>query len=219
MNEPTKNTANRIELKERIVAKAEAAFSAHGIKTVTMDEIATSLGISKRTLYEIFADKESLLQECILRDQATATAYTRQLAQQADNVLEILLGIFMRSIERYHTVNRRFFDDIKKYPKAFQLIVRQRQQHSDEALRFFHQGVEQGIFRSDINFDIVNQLVEEQLNFLMDSDICKTYTFLEVYESIMFTWLRGISTPKGAQLLEDFIHSYRHKTHINLNEE
>ena len=44
---------------------------------------------------------------------------------------------------------------------------------------------------------------------LMNTDICKEYSFLEVYESIMFTFLRGISTEKGAKVLEDFISEYR----------
>ena len=43
----------------------------------------------------------------------------------------------------------------------------------------------------------------------MESDLCKTYPFLDVYESIMFTFLRGISTPKGAIALDEFIREYR----------
>ena len=52
-------------------------------------------------------------------------------------------------------------------------------------------------------------LVRDQLDLLMNSDICNEYSFLEVYESIMFTFLRGISTEKGARVLEDFICEYR----------
>ena len=61
----------------------------------------------------------------------------------------------------------------------------------------------------DVNFAIINLLVRDQLDLLMNSDICNEYSFLEVYESIMFTFLRGISTEKGARVLEDFICEYR----------
>ena len=58
MSEYTKHLVPRPELRERIIDIAVEAFSAHGIKSITMDDIATSLGISKRTLYEVFSDKE-----------------------------------------------------------------------------------------------------------------------------------------------------------------
>lgn len=76
-------------------------------------------------------------------------------------------------------------------------------------VNFFKEGVKQGIFRDDINFAIVNLLVHEQLDLLINSNICEKYSFLDVYESIMFTYLRGISTEKGAQELENFIREYR----------
>ena len=69
MSEYTKHLVPRPELRERIIDTAVEAFSAHGIKSITMDDIATSLGISKRTLYEVFSDKETLLEECITEGQ------------------------------------------------------------------------------------------------------------------------------------------------------
>ena len=72
-------------------------------------------------------------------------------------------------------------------------------------------GVEQGIFRDDINFVIMNRLLREQLNTLIKSDICERYPFLDVYEAIIVTTLRGISTSKGAEVLDNFITEYRKK--------
>lgn len=67
---------------------------------------------------------------------------------------------------------------------------------SEKTMSFFKAGVEQGIFRSDVNFGIVNMLVKEQFDVLLNTDICNEYPFIEVYESIMFTYIRGISTEK-----------------------
>ena len=211
MGEHTKHPAFRPELRERIIDTAVESFSTHGIKSITMDDIANSLGISKRTLYEVFSDKESLLEECILQEQKEGDDFLREVLAASANVLEVILKCYQYSIERFHATNKKFFEDIKKYPKAYELLRSRRDQNSEETMQFFKDGVKQGIFRDDVNFAIVNLLVKEQIDLLMNTDICKEYSFLEVYESIMFTYLRGISTEKGARELETFIKEYRKK--------
>lgn len=209
MGEHTRHSASRAELRERIILAAVELFTTNGIKSITMDEIATSLGISKRTLYEVFPDKETLLEECVLKSQEEGDRFVQEVKETSGNVLEVLLRCYQRSIEKFHATNKRFFEDIKKYPKAYQLLKNDRNRSSEDTVSFFKEGVEQGIFRDDVNFAIVNQLVRGQLDLLMNSDICNEYSFLEVYESIMFTFLRGISTEQGARVLEDFICEYR----------
>lgn len=203
------NIITRLELRNKIIETADKAFSENGIKVVTMDDIATSLSISKRTLYETFADKETLLRECVLKRQEEMVVFLCETMRNAKNVLEVILLCYLKSIERFHNTNKQFFEDIKKYPRVHELLKGYRQKDVDGTVAFFKQGVAQGIFREDVNFEIVNLLVHEQLDLLMNSDLCKKYSFIEVYESIMFTYLRGISTIEGAKMLEDFIHDYR----------
>ena len=205
----------RLALRERIVDVAVKSFSIHGIKSITMDDIAASLGISKRTLYEVFPDKETLLEECILKEQQEADVFIQKVLKTSSNVLEVLLKCYLRSIEKFHATNKRFFEDIKKYPRAYELMKRDNNRSSEDTIHFFKEGVTQGIFRDDVNFAIINLLVREQLDLLMNTDLCDRYSFLEVYESIMFTFLRGISTEKGASELEIFIREYRTKHILN----
>lgn len=197
--------SSRSSLRERIINTALQMFSRRGIRGITMDDIAASLGISKRTLYEVFADKESLLEACIRKRHHENETYALAVQASARNVLEVLLKCYQRSVEMYHATNRRFFEDIKKYPKVYQLMLNRQNRDSEAFIRFFREGVEQGIFRSDINFGIMDLLLREQLDMLMDTDICERYPFPEVYESIVFTYIRGISTEKGARELDDFI--------------
>ena len=205
MGEHTKHSTSRVELRERIILAAVELFTTNGIKSITMDEIAASLGISKRTLYEVFPDKETLLEECILKSQKDGDIFVKGVIETSSNVLEVLLRCYQWSIERFHATNKKFFEDIK----AYQLMKNNRNRSSEDTVNFFKEGVKQGIFRDDVNFAIINLLVRDQLDLLMNSDICNEYSFLEVYESIMFTFLRGISTEKGARVLEDFICEYR----------
>lgn len=209
MSDNTRRSASRAELKKRIVETAMQAFKAHGIKSITMDDIALSLGISKRTLYEVFANKEMLLEACILKDRDDMDAFVREMLETSDHVLDVLLKLYLRSIERFHSTHKSFFEDLKKYPKVYELFKNDKHHDSAETISFFEEGVKQGIFRADINFAIVNLLVYEQIELLLNSNICEKYSFLEVYESIMFTYLRGISTEKGAHELEKFICEYR----------
>lgn len=209
MSDNTRRSTSRVELKERIIERAMQAFKAHGIKCITMDDIAASMGISKRTLYEVFANKEMLLEECIRKEREDTNEYIRTILGTSAHVLEVLLKLYLRSIEKFHNTHKSFFEDIKKYPKAYELLKNDKNRDSVEAVNFFKEGVKQGIFRDDINFAIVNLLVHEQLDLLINSNICEKYSFLDVYESIMFTYLRGISTEKGARELENFIREYR----------
>ena len=209
MSTNAKEISNRVELRDRIIVKATEAFTLHGIKSITMDDIATSLGISKRTLYEVFEDKETLLREVILKNQEDKNEFLENLLAESTNVLEVILVCFQKSIEMFHQTNKRFFEDLKKYPHVFNMVKKNRDNDSESTIAFFKSGVEQGIFRDDVNFAIVNLLVREQFDLLMNTDICKEYPFLEVYESIMFTFLRGIATERGARVLEEFIQEYR----------
>lgn len=218
MTEHGKDASQRAELRERIVVAAMEAFRSKGIKSITMDDIAAALGISKRTLYEVFSDKESLLKECILKAQGDRDKYLQQVYEESHNVLEVILAVFQKSIEMFHQTNKRFFEDIKKYPRVYEMMRARQDSDSEKTMSFFKAGVDQGIFRSDVNFAIVNMLVREQFDVLLNTDICNEYPFIEVYESIMFTYIRGISTEKGAKVLEDFIQEYR-KNRIEEKEE
>ena len=199
----------RTELKQRVIQVALNEFRVQGIKAVRMDDLASQIGISKRTLYEMFKDKEELLMDCLLYSNQREKERVNDIRSKSKNVLEVILGVFLYSIEMLHETNKLFFEDIKKYPAAYKLVQEVRNIDSKEKMAFFRQGVEQGIFRSDINYPIVNELVKQQFNLLVNTDFFSHHPFLDVYESIMFTYLRGISTVEGARMLEMFIKEYR----------
>ena len=199
----------RTELKQRVIQVALNEFRVQGVKAVRMDDLASQIGISKRTLYEMFKDKEELLIDCLLYSNQREKERVNDIRSKSKNVLEVILGVFLYSIEMLHETNKLFFEDIKKYPAAYKLVQEVRNSDSKEKMAFFRQGVEQGIFRSDINYPIVDELVKQQFNLLVNTDFFSHHPFLDVYESIMFTYLRGISTVEGARMLEMFIKEYR----------
>ena len=150
MAESAKHTASRSKLRVKIIDAAIGLFEKNGIKSVTMDDIASSFGISKRTLYEMFADKETLLMECVRRGQEEMDNYLKEVRENSDNVLEVLLKGYQRNIEKFHATNKRFFEDIKRYPRAYNLIKNGDSRSAKDTVSFFRQGVKQGYFRDDI---------------------------------------------------------------------
>jgi len=209
MKDNAREVSHREDLREKVIQEAMEAFRIHGIKSIRMDDIANQLKMSKRTLYEIFEDKETLLKECILYHQQQSQKNLEEVVSESRNVLEVILKCYKGSIEMYHRTNKKFIEEIKKYPKVYELIINSREQDNTMVVNFLKRGVDQGIFRNDINFAIIHVLLREQMDMLVNSNVSKQFSFLEVYEAIIFTYLRGIATHKGAEELDDFIKEYR----------
>lgn len=195
-----------MDLKERIIQTALVSFAKYGVKSITMDEIASNLGISKRTLYETFKDKEAILMECYMYKKKLRNDYAIEVMKESDNVLDVILKVQKRQLEDMLTINQRFFEDLfKYYPRVEQTIREDQQKHQKEATLFFKKGVGQGIFRKDVDFDIISMLITEQINWLMHSQVKEQFPFVKVFRAILYTYMRGISTPKGQEILEEFI--------------
>ena len=110
----------------------------------------------------------------------------------------------------------KFFQDVRLYPRAYALIGKRNKQDFEDAVNFFKQGVDQGIFRVDINFEIFIVILHKQIDTLLNGEVSKNFSFFDVYEFIMFTFLRGVSTRKGQDIIEDFIENFKKNIGGNL---
>lgn len=196
---------DKMVVKEHVVLAAAKAFAEKGVRTVTMDDIAAGLSISKRTLYELVHDKEDLLLDVMKLHREEVQEFMTEVASKADNVLEVLLKFYQRSAQDFQNTNRKFFEDIEKYPKVRKYIEESRSEKLDAAMEFYQKGVEQGIFRKDVNYNIVRAMVCGQMDILIHSDLCKSYSLAEIYETVVIMHMRGISTEKGLKIVDDFL--------------
>ncbi|MCF8358930.1 MAG: TetR/AcrR family transcriptional regulator [Prolixibacteraceae bacterium] len=194
-----------MELREKIIEGAGKLFLKHGVRQVTMDAIAHSLGISKRTIYENFKDKEELLstflKESIIEHKKTVF----EIMARSENVIDALFhfGKFNQEIEK--NVNPCFVNDIKKYhPKVFQKVI-----DSDEIRNYeisfmiIKRGVDEGIFLNDLNIDIVNLFLHHIMEFFSKVE-GKNFSNSEILKSVHLPYLKGICTTKGLQLIEAY---------------
>jgi AraC-like DNA-binding protein len=200
-----KKRIDKQQLKEKVAQVAAVAFMHKGIKNVKMDDVAAELGISKRTLYELFSDKEELLLDVVKLHRKEMKNYMISVAEKAENVLEIIMSFYIRTTEDFQTTNILFFEEIKKYPQVTKFLEEGRKENAVSAVAFYKKGVEQGIFREDVNYEIVQEMIHGQMDMLIHNDIRKTYSMVEIFKTVVFMHLRGITTEKGLSIVDEFL--------------
>jgi TetR/AcrR family transcriptional regulator, cholesterol catabolism regulator len=196
-----------LEVKERIIVEAGQLFAKYGIRSMTMDALAEEMGISKRTIYERFKDKDTLLYEVITYYKQQTTEEAHRLIDQSDNVIEALFRIIKISVSQVEQMNPLFFHDFRKYHTRIYKQLSQPGDIRDFSItqNLLDTGIKQKVFRSDINIDIVNRALHELFElFGPESSLIQAgYRHKQMFDYIIIPYFRGISTEKGLKLLED----------------
>lgn len=202
-------------MKERILQEAFKLFGLYGIKGVTMDDIARHLGMSKRTIYENFRDKNQLIEESLAEQLKKSIHEFDLLLDNSENILE---GILMHMNKQRESENRcrlRMSLDIQRYyptiyKKHLETIGNLNNIRLQEVII---KGIEQKVFREDIDPKIVAFLfseqagcvfAEQQEKLMLNNTLLQELNIFEVFESLFINFLRGISTLKGIEIIEKF---------------
>jgi AcrR family transcriptional regulator len=194
-----------MDLKDRIVQQASLLFFNKGVKSMTMSDIANELGISKRTLYEVFRDKEELLESCISAHLSKADKEIKALADNSEDVIDTMMRMYARHLNEMQSVNKSVLHDLKKYYSHIYKRIESRQKEGIyRLLPLLNKGVKQGLIRTDVNFEIILWLVKSQFKALMDDDYFPTdkYSTNEFVQTIMLNFIRGIATPSGNEKVD-----------------
>lgn len=196
---------NKEEVRRRVIEVASSAFTKRGIRSVHMDDLALQLSVSKRTLYELLGDKEQLLLEVLRLHWQETNNYMSKIISGTENVLEIIFAFYKRKLSELGKINPQFFRDLRKYPSILDALHEEQRKNDTVAFNYFQKGVEQGIFRADINFGIISQAMSMQLDLIIYSDITKNYPLAQIYSEVTILHMRGITTQKGQQMVDDFL--------------
>ncbi len=193
--------AYRTSLKEKILDAAIKAFCMHGIRAVKMDDIASSLSISKRTLYEIYGDKESLLFSCIKNLHHKKQEFLRDFSQN-HNTMEVVLEVYRLKVKELESVNYAFYQDIKLYPEILKYIEQARVNSRDLFLSFMQRGVKEGYFRKGVNYELIGKLFDAIGEYVTKEEVYIHYPHEELLNNLMLVPFRGFCTPKGIKMLD-----------------
>jgi len=194
-----------LEVKDRILVESGLLFAKYGIKSMTMDSLAEELGISKRTIYERFKDKDTLLREVILYYKYQTQVQAHELIDQSDNAIEALFRIIKMTIAQMSRMSPAFFHDFRKYHRKVFKEFAEPGEIRDFSItqKLLETGIEQGVFRNDVDIDIVNQTLHTLFDlFGHDSQMVDDgYDRKTMFDHIIIPFFRGISTKKGRKLL------------------
>ncbi len=189
-----------MNIKQRIIETSAKLFTKHGVRTITMNDIAAETGVSKKTLYEYFVNKDELLERCIDFMSEQEKLERESILKDGKFNIEKMLEIVRKTVLQIDDINLNFITDIKKY---YPVIWKNKLQKIDEETINFkacllEEGIKHGFFRSDINVDISSKLLHEQIKLLMNNEIfpSSSYSRAEVFETIMEIFGKGIIKEK-----------------------
>ncbi|HET7896386.1 MAG TPA: TetR/AcrR family transcriptional regulator [Flavisolibacter sp.] len=197
-----------METKERILVKSHEQFNRFGIRSVSMDDIAAALGMSKKTLYQHFADKEELVSACFsqvmeqnrhqcLCDQKKAENPIHEFFLAYDMMQEMFANmnpVVLHEMEKYHPSAFRKFHEFK-YGFLYKIISSN-----------LERGIKEELYRPDIDVDVLVRFRIESVMLPFNSDVFpNNRTHLIHIELQLFEhFLYGLVTPKGQKLIQKY---------------
>ena len=192
----------RKSLHDIVIEESMKAFAKHGIRAVKMDDVAQRLSISKRTIYEMFGNKEQLLVEVLKTYKAAKEEELNEKAANCQNVIELLFYAYYQKINTFKKTNPLFYSDLVKYPSIIELLEKDREKAHQSYHDFLKRGIAEGIFRKDVNIDLITRLLDSVTSAMMDDELYKKYAIEDVFRNIAFVSIRGICTYKGLELFD-----------------
>lgn len=194
-----------MEIRQRIILKAQQLFEKLGIRNVSMDDVARELGISKKTIYQHFEDKATLIREGAKLHLEKECMLMQQLGESSENALIAIVRIMNYFSKKLKSISPLLIFEMQKYyPEVWQLMREQDETINLPALiHNLEKGIKEGLYRPDINVEAIARLrlvlVEATLNErVFPSD---KFNQNELQIEVSNFYLYGLLTEKGLQQL------------------
>lgn len=194
-----------MDIRDRIVDVAAELFKTYGIKSVTMDSLANQLGMSKRTIYEVFSDKDEMLIAVLSRMARQQKEMVKRVLDESENSIVAIFRMLEINRDNFQSMSPAFQADLKKYHHDILMKNADEIEMPDYRNHFqvIEKGIEEELFRKEINPDLANRCLYNLGRSIMDNDLYPYDLFSrrDVIRNIFINYVRGISTPKGLNLI------------------
>lgn len=201
-------TSYRQQLREKILKISMEEFKSKGIRAVKMDDIAALLGISKRTLYEIYSNKEELLLECVKFQEGQYDAYMASFEKDpSNNVIDIIIEFYNKQIQWLSDVNPLYFSDIQKYSQVVSYFERRDIERKQDKMIFYQRGIREGVFRDDVDYDVLSRILKASIDYIKQTQMYKEYDLTRILNNIIMLFIRGVCTYDGIKQFDALISS------------
>lgn len=196
----------KVLLSRRIVEKATEMFMTRGIKAVKMDDVANELSISKRTLYELFSNKELLLLHCVMAMKEAREEHFKHFEKQGPHTeIEMILEFYRFQLRRSSKVSLSFVKELQKYPSVIKWMDESHEKMKEESKIFFEGGIKNGYFRKDVNYELISEYSDISIADAIENGFLDKYGIQEVFRNITMLYVRGFCTLKGIEELEKLL--------------
>ncbi len=197
-----------MEIKERILSTARDLFMRYGCKSVTMDDIAKHLSVSKKTIYQFYQDKDEIVNTFAQTQLGGEIDCMSSILREASNPIDELVRLSRHLKQTFARMNPALLFDLRKYhSEAWQMFTEYKQnviaRHIRDNLR---RGIQAGLYRSEINIEILTRLRLEQIQLQFDTNLFPPaeFDFTEVQLQSMEHFIRGILTEKGLAVFNQY---------------
>lgn len=197
-----------MDYRQKILDEAAEMFRSYGIRAVTMDMLASKMSISKRTIYEVFRDKEELLKGVLKCMSEKQNAILQKYFGESENVIEAIFKMMDMMFEHFRNMSPAFRLDMKRIKKElgdYPEMMKEIPYFSNNA-EILNRGISEGVFREDIDVEMTSRLILEMLKMSHDQEIFphENVNFADSVRGFYINFLRGISTQKGLDLINRY---------------
>ena len=194
-----------MELREYIIDKAKELMLRFGVSSVTMDAIASQCGISKRTLYEHFSDKRTLVRLVLQQMNRYRSVQVSRAIKESSNKLDALLRIYFITREDVTQVSEVFVSDIERlYPDIQLECSSHNREYVAELASLLRHGQHEGVFRETCNPRVTATLFFLQMRCVKPniSKFPEGISVVEVLDSLFINFVRGIASHEGLEIID-----------------
>lgn len=200
-------------MNDRIIENAAALYNKVGIKSISMDDVARELGISKKTLYQHISDKKDLVRKVCNYELKKKREAFMQISQNSRNAVEEIIEVnklVLHLIKDYSPT--KFFDLKKYYPDIYkQIRQEQRENMFRSMVANLRKGKEEGLFREDLDEVVIAKLYISRVEYPLESDLLSAEEFTSprfIIQSFIYH-IHGIANEKGLKLVETYMNQIR----------
>ncbi|MEY3343800.1 MAG: hypothetical protein RL090_1484 [Bacteroidota bacterium] len=205
---PTELPSAQSETDERVIQLVTELFFRFGVKSITMDDVAKHLSISKKTLYKHFTDKNEMVYKCCNFDLEKRKAVFNEISNNAGDAVQELLMMMANMELMLGSMNPNLLFDIRKYyPQAWERYVDFKENHMlGKIVENLERGMAAGIYREDLNVKVLARLRLEEVDMGFNPELFHHLKFnvKEVQLTLFDHFLFGITTPKGQKLIQRY---------------
>jgi len=191
---------------KQILAKAEEIFLSCGIKSVTMDDFAGKLCMSKKTLYQFVNDKDDLVKKAMKNHIEHEKKAVQEISRQNENAIDEIFAIGRHVLVHISKMNPATLYDLQKYhPTGWQMFLDFKNTFICSCiLENIEKGIRQGLYRSDFNPDIVAKIYAARTEIVVNQEVFPfpQYSVMDVYAEYLKYHVRAIASEKGLKYLE-----------------